>query len=194
MLALGSDVDDLVVKTVISAEPTFFDEARKNDAAFARGEPVRSYFQLFGFDVMLDAHAKPWLLEVNCDPALGMEAPLDLKIKSAMLVDALNIVAVPTPPAAPLAGTGASDMDRWAADARLGGAAPDKVREWAKHLVDSEYERSQSGGWRRLYPCADRRAKYLSYLQREGRDLNRLDYAGCEPVPATPPEPSIFTW
>ena len=36
-------------------------------------------FQLFGFDVMLDANCRPWLLEVNLDPALGTESPLDLE-------------------------------------------------------------------------------------------------------------------
>lgn len=37
--------------------------------------------QVFGFDVMLDVDAKPWLLEVNLDPALKTDAPLDLRIK-----------------------------------------------------------------------------------------------------------------
>jgi len=46
---------------------------------------------------MLDAHAKPWLLEVNLDPALRTESPLDLKIKSQMLIDLLNVVGMPVP-------------------------------------------------------------------------------------------------
>jgi hypothetical protein len=48
---------------------------------------------------MLDANAKPWLLEVNLDPALKTDSPLDLRIKSNMLVDLLNVVAVPIPSA-----------------------------------------------------------------------------------------------
>jgi len=49
--------------------------------------------------VMLDSHAKPWLLEVNLDPALRTESPLDLKIKSQMIIDLLNVVGMAIPPA-----------------------------------------------------------------------------------------------
>ena len=91
-------VDDLVVKTLISAEPTISEALQKNVPASSRGEPNRTCFQVFGFDVMLDAHAKPWLLEVNLDPALRTESPLDLKIKSGMLIDLLNVVGMPVPP------------------------------------------------------------------------------------------------
>ena len=92
-------VDDLVVKTLISAEPTLFESLKAHLPAAARGEPNRTCFQVFGFDVMLDEQGKPWLLECNLDPALRTESPLDLKIKSTMLVDLLNVVGMPMPPA-----------------------------------------------------------------------------------------------
>ena len=47
------------------------------DAADARA-------QVFGFDVMPDANGKPWLLEVNCDPQMTTDCPLDLQVESAM--------------------------------------------------------------------------------------------------------------
>jgi hypothetical protein len=55
-------------------------------AAAAHGEHNSQCFQVFGFDVMLDGTGRPWLLEVNLDPALGTESPIDHKIKSHMLV------------------------------------------------------------------------------------------------------------
>lgn len=30
-------------------------------------------FELFGFDIMIDANYKPWLLEVNMPPAIGID-------------------------------------------------------------------------------------------------------------------------
>lgn len=64
------DVDDMVTKAVIAAEPTVHESMRAYIPAAYRGEPNRQCFQVYGFDVMFDADAKPWLLEVNLDPAL----------------------------------------------------------------------------------------------------------------------------
>ena len=99
--AVWRQVDDLVVKALVTAEPTLYESLRANVPAAHRGEPNRQCFQLFGFDVMLDKDAKPWLLEVNLDPALRTESPLDLKVKSQMLVDLLNVVGMPLPPPPP---------------------------------------------------------------------------------------------
>ena len=102
------NVDDVVTKALIAAEPAMTEAMRTAVPAAARGEPNRQCFQAFGFDVMLDGDAKPWLLEVNLDPALRTESPLDLKIKSSMLVDLLNVVGMPLPPAASAAAAAAT--------------------------------------------------------------------------------------
>ncbi len=90
-------IDDLVVKTVISVEPAMSAGTRAFVPRCAGGAHNTQCFQLFGFDVMLDANCRPWLLEVNLDPALGTESPLDLKVKSSLLIDLLNLVGVPAP-------------------------------------------------------------------------------------------------
>jgi tubulin polyglutamylase TTLL5 len=51
-------------------------------------------FELLGFDILLDADMKPWLMEVNLSPSLATESPLDLKIKSNLFVDTMNLVCV----------------------------------------------------------------------------------------------------
>ena len=88
---LWQQVNDLVVKAVIAAEPTVVDAMKAYIPAAQRGEPNRQCFQatvpttwreegvgrrrrvrvrrtpvqVFGFDVMLDSDAKPWLLEAS---------------------------------------------------------------------------------------------------------------------------------
>jgi tubulin polyglutamylase TTLL5 len=51
-------------------------------------------FDLFGFDILLDSNLKPWLLEVNLSPSLATDSPLDHRIKSNLVADALTLVGV----------------------------------------------------------------------------------------------------
>lgn len=279
------DVDDLLVKTALAAEPSFHDAYQAHSPAYSRGESPKHCFQIFGFDIMLDAAFKPWLLEVNCDPALGTEQPMDLKVKGPMLTDALNLVGMPTPPAPPgtpdhgnasnrprdgaaggdVGGSGnpfefaskfnptarrgkyartpllSSDFDKWsktetarlavqaqaesaAAAAKVEAAAeaaaaaaeeeeghtqvddpPEDVDPtatddgepplssashrrrqqeqqqrrlrdcWAMHIVNAEFARSRSGGWRRLFP-SPRGKEYLHYFASERRHVNALPF------------------
>lgn len=199
---MWEEVDDVIAKAVCAAEPTLFAQLAEH-LPIAATEPVRTCFQLFGFDVMFDGHKKPWLLEVNCDPALGTEAPVDLKVKSTMLVDAFNVVGMPVAPEEPpppprKAGRG-SRASGAATAANEGAAAPDgngaaaaamrerwvqavapnvrdrteQIARWTRHLVDSEFERSKGGQWRRLIPSPE--GKYLPFLSEE-RALNRLPF------------------
>ena len=43
--------------------------------------PPGACFELFGFDVMLDHDARPWLIEVNVSPDLASSSPLDTALK-----------------------------------------------------------------------------------------------------------------
>lgn len=51
-------------------------------------------FEILGFDVLLDADLKPWLLEVNRSPSFGVDQNLDLRVKSGLLKDALALVNI----------------------------------------------------------------------------------------------------
>ncbi|XP_025912953.1 tubulin polyglutamylase TTLL5 isoform X4 [Apteryx rowi] len=84
--ALMANVEDLIIKTVLSAELVI--AAACKTFLSHRG----SCFELYGFDVLIDATLKPWLLEVNLSPSLACDAPLDLKIKASMLSDMFTLV------------------------------------------------------------------------------------------------------
>ncbi len=51
-------------------------------------------FELYGFDVLIDSHLQPWLLEVNVCPSLSSSSPLDRKIKHTLLSDILNLIGI----------------------------------------------------------------------------------------------------
>lgn len=50
------------------------------------------YFEIFGYDVIIDSNLRPWLLEVNASPSLSRENNLDNKIKEAMIRDAILLI------------------------------------------------------------------------------------------------------
>ena len=49
-------------------------------------------FEIYGFDVIIDAKLRPWLLEVNVSPSLSSSSPLDKYIKSSLLSDTLYLI------------------------------------------------------------------------------------------------------
>ena len=49
-------------------------------------------FELLGFDIIIDEHQKPWLLEANSSPSLAISSPLDKVIKEGLIRDTLALV------------------------------------------------------------------------------------------------------
>jgi hypothetical protein len=73
--AVWASIDDMIIKTLLTAVPRLA-------AAHRQFSPrADSCFELFGFDVLLDEHAQPWLMEVNFAPSLGTCSDLDFRVK-----------------------------------------------------------------------------------------------------------------
>lgn len=51
--------------------------------------------ELYGFDILVDDKLKPWLLEVNLSPSLGIDSALDCRIKSSMICDLFTLIGIP---------------------------------------------------------------------------------------------------
>ena len=49
---------------------------------------------MLGYDILIDTDLKPWLMEVNLSPSLATDTPLDLKIKSAVFLDTMNLISI----------------------------------------------------------------------------------------------------
>jgi len=50
------------------------------------------WFELLGFDIFVDKKQKPWLLEVNTPPALGIDCNTDKIIKPQLIKDIVSIL------------------------------------------------------------------------------------------------------
>ena len=88
MELMWSRIYDLIIKSIISGEHYV------NAAVKKYNLHRNNCFEVFGYDVILDSELKPWLLEVNLSPSLACESPLDLTIKSNLLADTFNMIAV----------------------------------------------------------------------------------------------------
>jgi hypothetical protein len=52
------------------------------------------FFELYGFDIILDSKLNPWLLEVNISPSLSSSSPLDKKIKTSLMTDIFHLIGM----------------------------------------------------------------------------------------------------
>lgn len=82
------NIEDILIKTILSIEDKLF-KAAENNVPFRN-----NCFSLLGFDVLVDSKLKPWLLEVNLNPSLGVDSVLDMKIKSQMMADIFTLIGV----------------------------------------------------------------------------------------------------
>ncbi|XP_058494749.1 tubulin polyglutamylase TTLL7 isoform X1 [Solea solea] len=87
------DVSELVVKTLIVAEPHVLHAYRM----CRPGQPPGSdsvCFEVLGFDIILDRKLKPWLLEINRAPSFGTDQKIDYDVKKGVLLDALRLLNI----------------------------------------------------------------------------------------------------
>jgi hypothetical protein len=83
--ALWERIHDIIIKTLLAVE------ANINTNMQMHVPSRNNCFEVFGYDILLDDTLKPWLMEVNSCPALACDAPIDKKIKHAMLTDLFNL-------------------------------------------------------------------------------------------------------
>ena len=81
-------IKDVAIKALISVEPHIVNTMSR--CTKYKG----NCFELYGFDMMLDAKLRPWLLEVNISPSLSSSSPLDKKTKTMLICDTLNLIGV----------------------------------------------------------------------------------------------------
>jgi hypothetical protein len=82
------NIEDILVKTILSIEDKLY-KASENHVPYRN-----NCFSLLGFDILVDAKLKPWLLEVNLNPSLACDSDLDFRIKSKLMADLFTLVGI----------------------------------------------------------------------------------------------------
>ncbi|CAL8069500.1 unnamed protein product [Orchesella dallaii] len=86
---LTKSIDDIVVKTLLCASPTLQHNYR---TSFPKRDRGCSCFEVLGFDILMDRHLQPILLEVNHSPSFNLDLPVDADVKRELLKDLLKMV------------------------------------------------------------------------------------------------------
>lgn len=86
---LMANMEDLIIKSIFSCAQSVISGCRMFVPS------GNNCFELYGFDILIDDTLKPWLLEVNLSPSMGVDSPLDTKVKSCLITDLLTCVGIP---------------------------------------------------------------------------------------------------
>ena len=84
-------IKDIIVKTLIVGQPYMSHIYR---SCQPEDHDNSMCYQILGFDIMIDRHFKPWLIEVNVACSLASSSPLDRRVKHFMMTDLLHLVGV----------------------------------------------------------------------------------------------------
>uniref|UniRef100_A0A3B1IJA9 Tubulin--tyrosine ligase-like protein 9 n=1 Tax=Astyanax mexicanus TaxID=7994 RepID=A0A3B1IJA9_ASTMX len=75
---LFKDIDNIFIRSLLSVQKVIIND--------------KHCFELYGYDILLDQHLKPWLIEVNASPSLTASSQEDYEMKYRLLEDTLNVV------------------------------------------------------------------------------------------------------
>ncbi|XP_034978532.1 tubulin polyglutamylase TTLL7 isoform X1 [Zootoca vivipara] len=170
-----NDISELVVKTLIVAEPHVLHAYRM----CRPGQPPGSdsvCFEVLGFDILLDRKLKPWLLEINRAPSFGTDQKIDHDVKKGVLLNALKLLNIRTSDKRKnlakqkaeaqkrLYGQGSmkrlSPVSDWEKQRRSLERRREELKERLvqvrKQISKEEHENRHMGNYRRIYPPDDK--------------------------------------
>ncbi|XP_025913425.1 tubulin polyglutamylase TTLL7 [Apteryx rowi] len=138
-----NDISELVVKTLIVAEPHVLHAYRMCRPGQAPGSDSVC-FEVLGFDILLDRKLKPWLLEINRAPSFGTDQKIDYDVKKGVLLNALKLLNIRT---------------------------SDKRRNLAQQKAEAQKRLYGQGSMKRLLPGSSDWEKQRHTLERRKEEL-----------------------
>jgi tubulin polyglutamylase TTLL6/13 len=139
---LKTEIEDIVRLAIISIQPLLATNYR---TAIPWHDGKSRCFEVLGFDILIDKHGRPWLLEVNWAPSLATGSPFDTSLKTSVVKSALEIVNI-TP-----------DFKRVVKSRRT---PVSKSRETIAFDPTQELERAKETQYRLIYPIEKSHPKF----------------------------------
>ncbi|KAL4501611.1 hypothetical protein ABPG72_018662 [Tetrahymena utriculariae] len=162
---LWDQIKDIIIKTIISAQPTL---SHHYKSCQPDNYMNNMCFEILGFDVFLDAHLKPWLLEINHTPSFTTDTPLDSLIKKNCIRDALTLMNSTVKARNEIVGQRKEQLQKRVLTGKKQKlTAEEKAAEIKKAMQKrDEYESKNLGNYEKVYPLEpDVEDIYIAFQQ-----------------------------
>ncbi|KAG2387149.1 hypothetical protein C9374_001481 [Naegleria lovaniensis] len=157
---IWGDVESLIVKTLISVEGRIRQTCDK-----VKLPSTKNCFEIYGFDVMIDNDLKPWLIEVNIMPSLGVSSVLDKRVKVDVLSESFHIIGM-------VPHSRSNYEQEKQSKLRYYGESVSAQEKYILH--DSEDELSRLHNFKRIYPPVDGNPGRYEHLFAEHVPSNKI--------------------
>jgi len=77
---LMNDIESIIIHSLLSVQKVMIND--------------KHCFELYGYDILIDKHYAPWLIEVNASPSLTANTMQDYDMKFGMLDDVLTLIDI----------------------------------------------------------------------------------------------------
>jgi tubulin polyglutamylase TTLL6/13 len=142
--ALRAEIDRIIVLTILSALPFL---QHNYHTSFKIDDNRSRCFELLGFDVLIDANLKPWVVEVNHSPSLSCDSLFDIDLKDRVITGALKIIDIPQDFMECM-----QHNEKLKTIERIGGA-PLQCCQWGyKYSFEKELRMARMNDWRPIFP------------------------------------------
>ncbi|XP_042079445.1 tubulin polyglutamylase ttll6 isoform X1 [Haplochromis burtoni] len=148
---MWSDIEDVIIKTLISAHPIL---KHNYQTCFPNHTTGSACFEILGFDVLLDHRLKPWVLEVNHSPSFTTDSQLDREVKDALLYDTLVLINLSACDRRKITKEERRKVKERLQQHRSREARSEELRQCQAATVKQmeRYEAKHLGGFKRIYP------------------------------------------
>ena len=142
---LMREIDDIIRRTIGGVQPFL---ANNYHTAVTMNDGKSRCFEILGFDVLIDKHCHPWLLEVNCMPSLACDSPFDKALKMSVINGTLKILNLnPNFKRQVLA------RQKAVTQKRISGVTNLPIRELFNPQVESDIAKTTK--WRQIWPLQE---------------------------------------
>ncbi|XP_030631003.1 tubulin polyglutamylase ttll6 [Chanos chanos] len=148
---MWADIEDVIIKTLISAHPIL---KHNYHTCFPNHASGSACFEILGFDVLLDHRLKPWLLEVNHSPSFTTDSHLDREVKDGLLYDSLVLINLGACDRRKITEEEKRRVKERLQQNRSREARSEELRQCQAASMEQmqKYEDKHLGGFRRIFP------------------------------------------